>query len=52
MGYAIKKFISLDSSRIFVIAVILNYPWERAQSALYRAKDGSVILWWQGFVNV
>lgn len=49
MGYAIKKFFSRDSSRIFVIAVILNYPWERVQSTLYRAEDGSVIPWWQCF---
>ena len=41
-----KDFISRDAGRIFVIAVILNYPWERAQSVLYRAEDGSVIPWW------
>lgn len=41
-----KDFISRDAGRIFVIAVILNYPWERAQSVFYRAEDGSVIPWW------
>ncbi|MDR4470279.1 MAG: hypothetical protein MRJ68_18605 [Nitrospira sp.] len=41
-----KEFINRDSGRICVIAVILNYPWERAQSVLYRAADGSVIPWW------
>lgn len=41
-----KEFINRDSGRICVIAVILNYPWERAQSVLYRAEDGSVIPWW------
>jgi hypothetical protein len=46
MGCAMKEFINRDSGRIFVIAVILNYPWERAQSVLYRAEDGSVIPWW------
>jgi hypothetical protein len=47
MGYAITEFISRDSSRIFVLAVILNYPWEHAQSVPYRAEDGSAIPWWQ-----
>ncbi|OQW31825.1 MAG: hypothetical protein A4E19_07480 [Nitrospira sp. SG-bin1] len=46
MRYAIKEFISRDSSRIFVIAVILNYPWERVQSSLYLTKDGTAIPWW------
>lgn len=41
-----KEFTNRDSGRICVIAVILNYPWERAQSVLYRAEDGSVIPWW------
>ncbi len=46
MECTFKEFFSRDSSRIFVIAVILNYPWERAQSTLYVAADGSVIPWW------
>jgi hypothetical protein len=46
MGCAMKEFISRDFGRIFVIAVILNYPWERTQSVLYRAADGNVIPWW------
>ncbi len=46
MRWAIKKFIGRDSRRIFVIAVILNFPWERAQSSLYLTKDGTAIPWW------
>jgi hypothetical protein len=32
------------------MSVILNYPWERAQSALYQAEDGSEIPWWLCFL--
>lgn len=50
MECVFKEFFRRDSSRIFVMSVILNYPWERAQSALYRAEDGSVIPWWLCFL--
>lgn len=41
-----KGFSRRDSSRIFVIAVILNFPWERAQSGFYLTNDGTAIPWW------
>lgn len=41
-----KEFISRDSSRIFIVSVILNFPWERAQSRLYIMADGTAIPWW------
>ena len=31
---------------IFVVAVLVNYPWERAQSWLYMRLDGSAIPAW------
>lgn len=34
-------------TRIFYIAVLLSYPWERAQSTLYLTKDRTAIPWWQ-----
>ena len=46
MECTFKGFFRCDSSRIFVIAVILNYPWERVQSSLYLTKDGTAIPWW------
>ena len=36
-------------ARIFIAAVVFNYPWERAQSTLYVARDGTPIPWWQCF---
>ena len=36
-------------ARIFIAAVVVNYPWERAQSTLYVARDGTSIPWWQCF---
>lgn len=50
MDCSFKEFFRRDSSRIFVMSVILNYPWERAQSSLYRADDRSVIPWWLCFL--
>jgi len=44
--WVIKEFIRRDSSRLFVIAVILNYPWERVQSSFYLTNDGTAIPWW------
>ena len=41
-----KEFFRRDSRHIFVVSVILNYPWERAQSSLYLTKDGTAIPWW------
>lgn len=35
---------------MFVVAVVLNYPWERAQSSLYVGMDGSLIAWWLCFL--
>ncbi len=46
MECTLKEFFRRDSSRIFVMSVILNYPWERAQSSLYLTKDGTAIPWW------
>lgn len=46
MECTFKEFFRCDSSRIFVMSVILNYPWERAQSSLYLTKDGTAIPWW------
>jgi len=46
MECTFKEFFRRDSSRIFVMSVILNYPWERAQSSLYLTKDGTAIPWW------
>jgi hypothetical protein len=37
-------------TRIFLVAVLLNFPWERAQSILYLMKDGTPIPWWQCLV--
>ena len=31
---------------LFGLAVVVNYPWERAQSSLYLTKDGTAIPWW------
>jgi hypothetical protein len=42
-----KEFFRRDSRRILVVSVILNYSWERAQSTLYIARDGTSIPWWQ-----
>jgi hypothetical protein len=36
-------------ARIFIAAVVFNYPWERAQSTLYVGRDGTPIPWWQCF---
>lgn len=36
-------------ARLFIAAVVFNYPWERAQSTLYVARDGTPIPWWQCF---
>lgn len=33
-------------ARIFMVAVLLNYPWERVQSSLYVGEDASNIVWW------
>ncbi len=33
-------------TRIFIVAVLLNYPWERVQSSLYVGKDASTVMWW------
>lgn len=41
-----KEFISRDASRIFLVSVILNFPWERAQSRLYVMTDGTAVPWW------
>lgn len=46
MECTFKEFFRRDSSRIFVMSVILNYPWERVQSSLYLTKDGTAIPWW------
>lgn len=35
---------------IFVVAVVFNYPWERAQASLYVGKDSSDIVWWLCFL--
>lgn len=50
MECTFKGFFRRDSSWIFVMSVIFNYPWERVQSSLYRAEDGSVIPWWLCFL--
>ena len=31
---------------LFVVAVMLNYPWERVQSQLYVGPNGAAIPWW------
>ena len=31
---------------LFVVAVLVNYPWERLQSPLYVHSDGDSIPWW------
>lgn len=33
-------------TRIFVVAALVNAPWEVAQSSLYVGKDGGSIPWW------
>lgn len=35
---------------VFVVAVVLNYPWERVQSRLYIGPNGADIAWWLCFV--
>lgn len=35
---------------VFVVAVVLNYPWERVQSQLYIGPNGADIAWWLCFV--
>lgn len=35
---------------IFVVAVVLNYPWELAQASFYVGKDDSDIAWWLCFL--
>jgi hypothetical protein len=37
-------------TKIFLMAVVLNYPWERAQSTLYLMNDGTPVPWWQCLV--
>lgn len=37
-------------ARIFGVAIVLNYPWERAQAQLYLSPQGADIAWWQCFV--
>lgn len=32
--------------RLFVVAAIVNYPWERAQSRLYVLPGGADVHWW------
>ena len=32
--------------RLFVVAAIVNYPWERAQSRLYILPGGAEVHWW------
>jgi len=32
--------------RLFVVAVLVNYPWERAQSRLYILPGGAEVEWW------
>jgi len=31
---------------LFGLAVVVNYPWERAQSSLYVLRDGAEVEWW------
>ena len=31
---------------IFVLASVLNYPWERVQSILYLGEQGETVPWW------
>lgn len=31
---------------LFGLAVVVNYPWERAQSRLYVLPDGADVEWW------
>ncbi len=31
---------------LFIVAVLLNYPWERVQSQLYVSPSGTAIPWW------
>lgn len=35
---------------VFVVAVVLNYLWERVQSQLYIGPNGADIAWWLCFV--
>jgi hypothetical protein len=42
-------WIAGQATVLFAIAVLLNYPWERAQAALYIALDGSTIPPWLCF---
>jgi hypothetical protein len=37
-------------THIFIVAVLINYPWERVQSSLYVGKDASNIVWWLCFL--
>lgn len=39
-----------DVSTIFIISVLLNYPWERAQSLLYTTNGMPGSPWWECFV--
>ncbi len=32
--------------QLFVMAVLVNYPWERAQSRLYVLPGGAEVEWW------
>jgi len=41
--------LATTGARIFMAAVLVNYPWERAQSSLYVAREGTAIPWWQCF---
>lgn len=43
-------WIARQAAALFVIAVFLNYPWERVQSTLYVTLDGSSIPPWLCFV--
>jgi len=42
-------WITRQAAALFVITVLLNYPWERAQATLYVALDGSSISPWLCF---
>lgn len=46
MECTFNEFFRRDSRRIFVVSIILNYPWERVQSSLYLTKEGTAIPWW------
>lgn len=37
-------------TRLFVVATLVNYPWEIGQAFLYIGMDYSVSMWWHCFV--